>query len=448
MKVLMLGWEYPPHISGGLGTACEGLTVALSRLDVAVDFVVPHLFGGEQAAHMSLIDSARQRELLQAAQAETGQEVPTAQGAITTTRIPALLSPYWREEQFQEYLTTLESLERTGEGLSLEGLPREFREGLSAERGAIRGAQQRYGGDILSEVGRFTADVVATMGQREFDVIHAHDWMTFPAGVALQRLTGKPLIVHVHSLEYDRSGLSVNDQIHSIERLGVEAADAVIAVSHYTRSVIERQHGVSTRKIEIVHNGVYSREVVQSYRDADFAGKIVLFLGRITFQKGPEYFVEAAAKVIPHVPDAVFVMAGSGDLLPRVVSRARELGVESHFRFPGFLKGEQVEKIFSLADLYVMPSVSEPFGISALEAISFDTPVIISRQSGVSEVLNHALKFDYWDTDRMADLIINGLLHQELRADMVRMAREEVRRLRWDAAALKTTEVYRRLAAR
>ena len=302
----------------------------------------------------------------------------------------------------------------------------------------------RYGGDIFTEVARFAQNVVATLQDEEFDLIHAHDWMTYPAAVALAMVTKKPLVLHVHSLEYDRSGQSVNEQINEIERWGVQSATAVIAVSYYTRALVNKHHGVPLEKISVVHNGVYSHRVVQSYRSEEqFNSRIVLFLGRITFQKGPDYFVEAAAKVIPHVPDVLFVMAGAGDMLPQIRSRIRELGIEKNFYFPGFLRGQEVEQMFSLADVYVMPSVSEPFGISALEAISFNTPVIISRQSGVSEVLGHALKADFWDIDKLADLIINALLHDELRSDMIAMAREEVKRLHWDAAALKTLEVYR-----
>jgi len=235
----------------------------------------------------------------------------------------------------------------------------------------------------------------------------------------------------------------VNPQIHQIERFGVRAASRVIAVSYYTRGIIHQQHGIPLEKICVVHNGVYGAETVQQYRtQKKWPGKIVLFLGRITFQKGPDYFVEAAARVIPHVPDVLFVMAGTGDLLPRIIDRVNQLGIGKHFSFPGFLRGPEVEEMFSIADLYVMPSVSEPFGITALEAIKFDTPVIISRQSGVSEVLTHALKFDFWDVERQADLMINALQHDELRADMVFMAREEMRRQHWDAAALKTRQVY------
>jgi glycogen(starch) synthase len=198
-----------------------------------------------------------------------------------------------------------------------------------------------------------------------------------------------------------------------------------------------------------VHNGIYEKTVIRHYeaKHPDWPKHLVLFLGRVTFQKGPDYFVQAAARVVPHVPDVRFVVAGAGDMLGHVQQMTRDLGVEKHFLFPGFLRGNAVEEMFSVADLYVMPSVSEPFGIAALEAINFDTPVLLSRQSGVSEVLEHSLKFDFWDVDRLADLIINGLIHEELRTDMIEMARKELMRLRWDASASKVMDVYKRLAA-
>jgi len=297
---------------------------------------------------------------------------------------------------------------------------------------------------MFAEVNRYAQAVAARIAGERFDVIHAHDWMTFPAALVMQEQRGCPLVVHVHSLEHDRSGAGADPRIEAIERLGLERAELVIAVSFYTRALIHQIHGIPLEKIHVVHNGVYPAKVTQPYRLArGWSGKIVLFLGRITFQKGPEYFVEAAAKVVPLVPDALFVMAGTGDMLPRMVDRVKQLGLTEHFYFPGFLRGQEVEQIFSLADVYVMPSVSEPFGIAALEAISFETPVIISRQSGVAEVLHHALKVDFWDTHRLADLLVNALLSPELRADMVALAREELRELRWGAAALKTIDLYR-----
>jgi glycogen synthase len=442
MKIVMLGWEYPPFISGGLGTACEGLTISLARHNLDLIFVVPHLFGGESAPHMRLMGSRGEREA-QASEAERGRR-----GKISTVRIPALLSPYMTPERYRQWIAALQE-ERARVALAQSGkIPPQLVAML--ERSIPQTASfSRYDGDIFLEVTRFAQNVVGLLQNEDFDLIHAHDWMTYPAAVALAAITKKPLVVHVHSLEYDRSGQSVNEQINQIERWGVQSASAVVAVSYYTRALINKHHDVPLEKISVVHNGVYSHRVVQSYRSEEqFNSRIVLFLGRITFQKGPDYFVEAAAKVIPHVPDVLFVMAGAGDMLPQIRNRIRELGIEKNFYFPGFLRGQEVEQMFSLADVYVMPSVSEPFGISALEAISFNTPVIISRQSGVSEVLGHALKADFWDIDKLADLIINALLHDELRSDMIGMAREEVKRLHWDAAALKTLEVYRSVVGR
>lgn len=463
MKVLMLGWEYPPHIVGGLGTACEGLTTALAKKDIDIQFVVPHLFGGEQAEHMMLLDSRDSSEVLtyknsQGSSKRIKKTVTEKSTALVTHRVPSFLLPYLSPGTFKERMTQF--TEKTMSLMRFRKQKEPWHDALI--NGEVFGIdlsslenfweielpfpESGRHGDMFSEVERFTANVVALMSQQDFDVIHAHDWMTFPAGVALAQITKKPLIVHIHSLEYDRSGLAVNEQINHIEHFGLEAADSVIAVSHYTQRGIERFHGIPSGKIRVVHNGIYPKQAVTNYKmHRTWPRNVVLFLGRVTFQKGPDYFIEVASRVIQHVPDVLFVLAGNGDMLDRLIHRVKELGLENSFLFPGFLKGEDVEEMFSIADLYVMPSVSEPFGISALEAINFNTPVIISKQSGVSEVLGHALRADFWDLDRMADLIINALLHQELREDMIVMAREELRRLHWDAAAEKTVEVYEEL---
>ena len=442
----MLGWEYPPHISGGLGTACEGLTRALSRLDVDIEFIVPQLLGGERAPHMSL----RQPSGVAAEIFEGEIKATNVKGGVTRThRVAALLSPYWTPTNFEQYAGLLRGLrERARLARQHDDRFKRLDRLMAVSEEIEETPREHYGGDIYSEVQRFAEEVAALSRNLDFDVVHAHDWMTFPAGVMIAGLTGRPLVVHVHSLEFDRSGAAVNTRINEIERMGMQAADVVVAVSHYTANIINREHGIAREKIAVVHNGVYPKQVRSTYRYGyKPAAKIVLFLGRITFQKGPDYFVEAAARVIPHIPDVMFVMAGAGDMLPGMVERVHQLGLQNNFHFPGFLRGEEVEQMFSIADLYVMPSVSEPFGIAALEAISFDTPVIISRQSGVSEVLGHALKVDFWDVERMADLIINALLHDELREDMVGMAHEEVKRVRWDASAMKTLDLYRALLA-
>ncbi len=454
MKILMLGWEYPPHIAGGLGTACQGLTWALAEQGVSIHFVVPQLFGGEQAGHMLLTDQLRRA----AAPVADDGGWSRRHASFETTRIPALLQPYWSPSQYHSAVEASrparakpKSAERRddkvakalidGEVYGVDLISALYREDFYPE---VSGP---YGEDIFREVERFTGNVITRIASEEFDVIHAHDWMTFPAAVALSQLTGKPLVVHVHSLERDRSGLYVNQQIEQIERFGVEAADRVIVVSHYTKRMLEQHHGVTADKTTVIHNGIYPRQAVQDYKiKKTWPRNVVLFLGRVTFQKGPGYFVDIASRVIPHIPDVLFVMAGSGDMLSGIVERVEELHLQNHFLFPGFIQGEELEEMFSIADLYVMPSVSEPFGIAALEAISFETPAIISKQSGVAEVLDHALKADFWDVDRMADMIINALLHEELRHELMCKAREEVKKLHWDAAAQKTIAVYQDVA--
>lgn len=447
----MLGWEFPPHISGGLGTACEGLTLGLARQSIDVIFVVPHLYGGERAYHMNLLNSLGQNLNDLESFAGNTEEIELAHTwkKITKKSIPSLLQPYFSPESFNDYLKALQLASSVDFASAVRGIgiTDEVDSFLESAQRVKQGGEpvERYGWDIFAEVGRYATQVSASLRNYDFDIIHCHDWMTFPAGVALSRLTGKPLIVHVHSLEIDRSGSAVNQTIFEIERWGLQQSQAVIAVSYYTKDLISSRLGIPPDKISVVHNGVYSEREIAKYRGERKDSKIILFLGRITFQKGPDYFVEAAAKVIPHVPEALFVMAGSGDMLPRMVERVKQLGLQKNFQFPGFLRGDEVEEMFSLADLYVMPSVSEPFGISALEAIKFDTPVIISRQSGVSEVLRHALKVDFWDVDRMADLMINALIHRELRDDLSQMAGEEIKRLHWDSAATNAIDVYKKV---
>lgn len=434
-RVLMLGWEYPPHISGGLGTACEGLTKGLARHGTDITFVVPQLFGDEPSSHMRLVTPSEKSETELSASERINKESRTG---INKVAVPAFLSPYHNEKTYKDELEYF-LLER-GE---VEAMPSRLLSVTEAGQLAIKQQARHYGNNIFAEVERYAQLVLSQALKLDFDVIHAHDWMTYPAAIAVAKASKKPLVVHVHSLEYDRSGNGVNKKIHAIEQYGTQIADAVISVSEYTRQIIHSLHHVPLEKIHVVHNGIYPKELSDRYRqETGSYSKVVLFLGRVTFQKGPDYFVEAAAKVVKHIPDALFILAGSGDMLPRLIDRVHQLGIQKNFHFPGFLRGAAVERAYSSADLYVMPSVSEPFGISALEAINCNIPVLISKQSGVAEVIAHALKFDFWDVDRLADLMINGLIHQELREDLTSMAREELKKIRWDIAASKTIDVY------
>ena len=465
----MLGWEYPPEISGGLGTACEGLTTALAPLGVDIDFVVPHLYGTERAPHMALltpesrptrsIHSGNDEGPFRALSVTSAGEAPTGDsGALRTTAIPALLSPYLSADAYRGLVAMLERRGdraalayfdgfdplplRTGQA-DLGHAPAPPWQGAPTSRSAEEGIH--YGEDLFHEVARYAARVAQATRDRRPHLVHAHDWMTFPAATQVARHHQVPLVLHVHSLEQDRSGGGPNPTIAAIEGTGLRAATRVIAVSHYTARMIHEVHEVPLDRIDVVHNGVYARRTVSAYQRARSSeGPLVLFLGRITHQKGPEYFVEAAAKVLEKVPEARFVMAGSGDMLPHMQARVRELGIEAAFEFPGFVRGAEVEHLFSTADAYVMPSVSEPFGISALEAMSYETPVILSRQSGASEILRHALKVNFWDVHKLASQIIAVLSYPELRRSIVDMAREEVRRVHWEAAAAKVRHVYER----
>jgi glycosyltransferase involved in cell wall biosynthesis len=434
----MLGWEYPPHISGGLGTACEGLTKALAGEAVDVTFVVPRAFGDEDDGHMQLVSPQNVRQVAKGAtRTRTSKRDVESTELVDLIEINSVLRPYQTPESYRTHRTEARVEKGTIEAAETEALS----DVLVDEPAA--GAH--YGTDLFAEVTRY-AKLVGQLAERvEFDVIHAHDWMTYPAALEARHRSGKPLVVHTHSLEFDRSGGHVNEGIHKIERAGVRGADHIISVSHYTKGVVVKQHGVDPGRISVVHNGVTRAEGVKQYHLEEEEARskpTVLFLGRVTYQKGPEFFVQAAKKVLSKTKNVRFVMAGSGDMLEDMKGMARELGIYEHFDFPGFVRGAELEKIFTLASVYVMPSRSEPFGITPLEAMAYDTPVIVSRQSGVSEVLQHALKVDYWDVDRTAQLILAILNHRVLSDEMLEMGSKEVLQLHWQAAARKVKQVY------
>jgi glycosyltransferase involved in cell wall biosynthesis len=298
----------------------------------------------------------------------------------------------------------------------------------------------------MDEVARYAIVAGSIALNETFDVIHAHDWLTYPAGIAAKQCSGKPLVVHVHATEYDRSGQNVNKVVYDIERSGMEAADVVVTVSNLTRQIVIDKYGINPAKVITVHNAV--EPTVDEEREAyskQIDRKVVTFLGRVTFQKGPEYFVEAAHKVLQRDPDVHFVLAGDGDMMPKVIRRVAQLRIGHRFHFTGFLRGKEVDKMFALSDVYVMPSVSEPFGISPLEAMRSSVPVVISKQSGVAEILTHALKVDFWDVEAMADSIW-GLLHYDALPKMFQhYGKSEVDSLLWENAAFKLKDIYNSL---
>ena len=418
----MLGWEFPPFISGGLGTACYGLTRAMDQLGINITFVLPKIVESQYFTHVRLLSPSSRSSAASFRFSELRN--------VKFHTISSPLQPYSTPEVYQR------QIEHT------------LRQKQRMRGGNISAATQLfstidYSGDMYTEVHRYAAIAAELAVNEEFDIVHAHDWMTYPAGIAVSAISGKPLVMHVHSTEFDRSGEHVNQMIYDIERQGMERADKVIAVSHFTRNIIISRYGISGDKVEVIYNGVERNgnwSLAETGIDKD--EKIVLFLGRITMQKGPEYFLQAAKKVLEIMDNVKFVMAGSGDMMYRAIEMAAELGIGHKVLFTGFLHGEDVQKIYHMADLYVMPSVSEPFGIAPLEALDNDVPVIISKQSGVSEVLMHALKVDFWDINEIANKIIAVLKYPPLQMTLRSHGNFEVRRLRWSDSAAKCAKIY------
>ena len=545
MRVLMLGWEFPPFITGGLGTACAGLTKSLVNAGTEVTFVLPKSVGPDSASHVRLVTPRGITEPLQNTVA-----APSASAALSAIAVPSAPQPQaitpsasfaaeagantsrsgfmrigstsisgsaWRNE-FQTRLeafqqtrflevpmiapavyentnaeSTLESETTSGvftvqDRQIVAGTPtlkemlewadfsgwNSDRVRVLAESGAFPGldpveiaiqtalpeagsSKSRmqdsaaeaadYSGDLLGAAARYARFCVDALGGIEFDVIHAHDWLTYPAGMALQKLTGKPLVVHVHSTEFDRSGETPNQQVYSIERRGMHAATRVISVSMLTKNVCVRRYHVPASKIDVVYNGVELRPEDVGTQPIHSKDKIVLYFGRITMQKGPEYFIRAAKRVLEYMDNVKFVVAGNGDQAQRMIEMAATLGIGHKVLFTGFLRGRDISRVFSMADLYVMPSVSEPFGIAPLEAMSHNVPVLISKTSGVSEVLVHALKADFWDIDDMADKIIAVLRHPILSDTLKERGSFEVRGISWDGTATKCVQTYTKAIA-
>jgi glycogen(starch) synthase len=421
MRVLMFGWEFPPHISGGLGTACFGITSALLNKMIKVLFVVPHLFGAEDQEKFNLINTS---QIIKEKQVCLSQ-----QPELSYFKIDSPLRPYLSPDQFlanyqnARYNTTTS----TDQLISVEDV---------------------YGSDLMSEVRNYTIAASSIATEEKFDVIHAHDWLTFPAAILAKQLSGKPLVVHVHATEFDRSGQHINPKIFKIEKEGMLAADKIIAVSLLTKHTIIENYGIANEKIDVIHNGIGSsvKPTMNIAEDRGSQGdKIVSFLGRVTFQKGPDYFVEAARKVLDRLPNVHFVIAGTGDMLYSLMKRVAELRMSTRFHFIGFVDEHERDRLFAMTHVYVMPSVSEPFGLSALEAMQAGVPIIISKQSGVSEVVTNALKIDFWDTDALANAIFGLLEYSALRNTFKRENEIEIESISWNTTAEKIINIYKSL---
>ncbi len=425
MKVLMFGWEFPPHIAGGLGTACYGIVKGLAHNGVETMFVMPSASGDEDKSAADIINASDVP-----VEITDTMNVDDFLDKVQFVHIGTNMVPYLDPEEFH---TLVE-----------EDRKRQVRD-FTVNYGHTYKFSGKYGSNLMEEVARYAmvGGTIAMTHKDEFDVIHAHDWLTYNAGIAAKRLSGKPLVVHVHATSFDRSSdNNIDTRVYEIEKRGMEAADKVITVSDLTRNIVITKYGIDPDKVVTVHNAVDFSGRSEVKVEKGVKDKVVTFLGRITFQKGPEYFIEAAAKVLKRCDNVRFVMAGSGDMMNRSIRQVARLGISDRFHFTGFLRGNEVQKMFALSDVYVMPSVSEPFGISPLEAMRSGVPSVISRQSGAAEVLKYAFKVDFWDVDAMADEIYALLQYPALSQFASKFGYDEVNTLKWNNAAAKIKSVY------
>jgi len=431
-RVLMFGWEYAPQITGGLGVACQQISLALAELDVEVAFVLPVIKKDlGPSSHIQFYDCQRWFT-----EVSTRQKVEVFQ-RIKTYPVSAFLFPYDNPVEYQRRLTEYyENINTVTHS--------ESHFGLSGE----------YGQDLLSEVYRYAAMAPEFAAKIPHDVIHAHDWMSILAGISAKSVSGKPLIYHVHSIEYDRTGSRHQSPIFEIEKQGLEAADRIVAVSQYTKSLIEAIYQIPASKIDVVYNAVSKQPplktkplTVSTENMLGMGSKMVLFLGRLTFQKGPDYFLKAAKKILDMGHDILFVFAGQGDMSKYLIEETARLRIGKNVHFAGFLSPAEVEALYQLSDLYVMPSVSEPFGLTTLEALNQEVPVVISNQSGVSEVIKGALKVDFWDVDDMVNKILSVLKSPALQRTLVAQGRHDLTKLQWQVSAEKLKTCYQQLNA-
>jgi glycogen(starch) synthase len=417
-KVLMLGWEFPPIINGGLGIACHDLSAALSEL-VNVTMIVPKSSPGFKVRNVNLVGINN----IDAASFENQfnyhdeSDLP-----FKLYSVPMDLDPYYSESSGIFYDKTNNRI--------LSG----------KEKLAAFNIDNLYGGDVIHKVHQYAEIASVLASTMDFDIIHAHDWMTMLAGIKIKQRTGKPLVMHIHSLEVDRSGEHSKGWVYELEKKGMEYADLLIPVSNFTANNIHQFYGISKDKMAVVHNGSNAVRAFKS--EKKFKEKIVLFVGRLTRQKGPVRFLDIAAKVLERNPDVRFVMAGVGDYFKTILEQSSYKNIGNRFHMTGFLNLEKLNYLFSLSDVYCMPSLSEPFGLSAVEAAQFGIPCVISKQSGVAEVLNGSLKFDYWDANKAADCILNLLDNSTLRKKIVEDASQNLNNITWDISAEKVRDAY------
>ena len=416
MKVLMFGWEYPPHVYGGLATANFGISQGLhAQGDVDITLCLPHPFGDEDRSACKIVAM---------------NSVPIAWRDVSHDYVQQRVGNVMNPDDYFRYRDHIYA---------------DFNYMNVNDLGCID-FSGRYPDNLLEEINNYSIVAGVIARTVDFDIIHSHDWLTYPAGIHAKQVTGKPLVIHVHATDFDRSRGNVNPTVFGIERDGMLNADHIITVSNLTRRTVIEKYGIDPAKVTTVHNAVEPlSEELKNIQVPKSKEKVVTFLGRITMQKGPEYFVEAAAKVLQKVHNVRFVMAGSGDMMEKMINLAAQKDIADRFHFPGFQKGKQVYEMLKASDVYIMPSVSEPFGISPLEAMQMGVPSIISKQSGCAEILNHVIKTDYWDIDAMADAIYSIITYPAMYKQLHDEGLTEVNGIQWIKAGKKVIDIYNNL---
>ena len=417
MKALMFGWEFPPHILGGLGTASYGLTKGMHKCgDMDITFVIPKPWGDEEKGFANIIGA---------------NNTPVVWRDVDWNTVENQIGKTMNPQTYYDLRNNIYA---------------DFSNIYTNNLGCIE-FSGRYADNILEEINNYS--IVAGVIARTIpcDVIHSHDWLTYPAGIHAKQITGKPLVIHVHATDFDRSRGNVNPDVFRIEKDGMNYADHIITVSNLTRQTVIEKYGISPDKVTTVHNAVepMSEEIMAIEMPRNPKEKVVTFLGRITMQKGPEYFVEVAAQVLRKTNNVRFVMAGSGDMMNKMIRLAAERDISDKFQFTGFLRGIQVYEMLKSSDVYMMPSVSEPFGISPLEAMQVGVPSIISKQSGCAEILNNVVKTDYWDVDAMADAVYSIITYPAMYTHMREEGIREVNEIKWEYAGQKVIDIYRKV---
>jgi glycosyltransferase involved in cell wall biosynthesis len=412
MKALMFGWEFPPHILGGLGTASYGLTKGMAlQPDMDITFVIPKPRGDEDQSFLKIVGACN---------------VPIS----------------WKENSWEHVNYRIGDMMLPDEYFNLRNSIRyDYSRIYTNELGCVD-FSGRYPDNLIEEISNYEAVASVLAHAGGFDIIHSHDWLTYPAGVFAKQISGKPLVIHVHATDFDRSRGQVNPTVYGIEKRGMDMANHIMTVSDLTRKIVIEKYHQDPRKVTTVHNAVEPLPDAETFIKTPRKDKVVTFLGRITMQKGPEYFVEAAHRVLQKTDGVRFVMAGSGDMMNDMIDLVAKRGIANRFHFTGFMKGRQVHELLADSDVYIMPSVSEPFGISPLEAMQVGTPSIISKQSGCAEILTHAIKTDYWDIDAMADAIYAIVKNPAMHKSLQDLGRDEVNNIRWYDAGLKVRGIY------